>query len=118
MSDIKHMPSGANNSISGQSAALFVTEDDSLAALILHHDIKVRDFILLSFLSDQGPLAITQLARVIGIDPQEVILSVRRLTGKGLLLRDQTDANAATNEMVTLTGRGQDIASRICDQIS
>jgi DNA-binding MarR family transcriptional regulator len=117
MSDIKKMLSGADTSISGQSAALFVTEDESLAALILHHDIKVRDFILLSFLSDQGPMSILRLAGVIGIDPQEVTLSVKRLTGKGLLLRDPIDTNAATDEMVTLTGRGQDIASRICNQI-
>ena len=62
-----------DDSISGLSAAYFISKDDSLASLLLNHGIKVRDFILLSFLSDQGPLNIARLARIAGLEPEKTL---------------------------------------------
>jgi DNA-binding MarR family transcriptional regulator len=105
------------DSISGQSAANFVTQDDSLASLLLNHGITVRDFMLLSFLSDQGSLSVLQLARIVGIEPEKVFQSVKRLSAASLVLRDPKSTDTKTEIMVTLTGRGQQVANRISDQL-
>jgi DNA-binding MarR family transcriptional regulator len=107
-----------SDSISGQSAANFVTENDTLASLLLNHGITVRDFILLSFLSDQGSLSVLQLARVVDIEPETVFQSVKRLSAASLVLRDPNSTDTKTEIMVTLTGRGEQVASRISDQLA
>jgi hypothetical protein len=38
--------------------------------LLVSHGIRVRDFIMLSFLSDQGPMSVTQLSHAVSIDPE------------------------------------------------
>lgn len=60
-----------DDSIAGRSAAHFVTKDDSLASLLTNHGIRIRDFILLSFLSDQGPMSTWRLSRVVGLEPEK-----------------------------------------------
>jgi DNA-binding MarR family transcriptional regulator len=107
-----------SDSISGQSAANFITQNDSLASLLLNHGITVRDFILLSFLSDQGSLSVLQLARVVDIEPETVCQSLKRLSAASLVIRDPKSTDTKTEIMVTLTGRGQQIASRISDQLA
>lgn len=117
MNAVSRNNSNAEDSISGQSAELFVTKDDSLASLLLNHGIEVRDFILLSFLSDQGPMSTTQLSRAVGIEPKGVLQCLKRLSAAGLILRDPKPSGSDTETMVRLTGRGQDIASRISAQL-
>jgi len=106
-----------DDSISGMSAALFVTKDDSLASLLLGDGIKIRDFILLSFLSDQGPMSILRLARIVGIEPGSTRRSLRRLSAAGLVLREPATADDKFESIARLTGRGEDIARRISDQL-
>ena len=110
--------SGKNDdSISGMSAALFVTKDDSLASLLLNHDIKVRDFILLSFLSDQGPMSILRLSRVVGIEPEKTLNGLRRLSAVNLVLREPASTGEELESVARLTSRGEGIAGRISDQL-
>jgi len=106
-----------NNSISGLSAAHFITKDDSLASLLLNHGIQVRDFILLSFLSDQGPMTILRLARVVGIEPPKILDGVRRLSAANLLVREPSATDDTMDSIARLTTRGEDIALRISNQI-
>lgn len=106
-----------DNSISGASAALFFANDDSLASLLLNHGIKVRDFILLSFLSDQGPLSILRLARVVGIEPEMILRSLRRLSAANLVVREPMSTEDPFESVARLTTRGEDIAGRISEQI-
>lgn len=106
-----------NNSISGLSAAHFITKDDSLASLLLNHGIQVRDFILLSFLSDQGPMTMVKLARVVGIDPSQILQGVKRLSAANLLIREPSPTDDAVDSIAKLTTRGEEIAARISDQI-
>ncbi len=75
MTDDKRDDKTAGNSISGRSAALYFEQDPSLASVLVSHGIRVRDFIMLSFLSDQGPMSVTQLSHAVGIEPE--ILSLR-----------------------------------------
>ena len=104
-------------SIAGQSAANFIARDDSLAALLLHHGIKVRDFILLSFLSDQGPMSILRLSRVVGIEPAVALNSLKRLSAVNLVLREPVSVRDEYEAMAGLTTRGEDIAGRISAQL-
>jgi len=105
------------DSISGLSAAHFITSDDSLASLLLNHGIKVRDFILLSFLSDQGPMTISRLARVVGIEPEKTVRSLRRLSAANLLQREPASTHDDLQSVARLTGRGEHIARRISEQL-
>jgi len=105
-------------SIAGQSAAHYIAKDDSLAALLLNHGIKVRDFILLSFLSDQGPMSILRLSRAVGVEPNVTLLSLRRLSAANLVLRDPGPNEEEEYEAIArLTMRGEAIAQKIVSQI-
>ena len=104
-------------SISGMSAAHFISKDDSLASLLLNHGIKVRDFILLSFLSEQGSMSVARLARVAGIELQQTLRGLKRLSAANLVLREPTAKNDELESIARLTGRGKEIAGRITDQL-
>ena len=117
MNAVSRKNNRSDNSISGQSATLFITQDDSLASLLLNHGVTVRDFILLSFLANQGPMSVVQLARTVGIEPEEVLQSLKRLSALGLVLRDPKSTDTDTETIARLTGRGQDVAGRISDQL-
>jgi DNA-binding MarR family transcriptional regulator len=106
-----------DDSISGMSAELFATKDDSLASLLLNHGIKVRDFILLSFLSDQGPMSVIRLARVVGIEPDKTDEGLRRLSAVNLVLREPAASNEKLDSVARLTSRGEEIAGRISSQL-
>jgi DNA-binding MarR family transcriptional regulator len=100
-------------SISGRSAALFISNDASIARLLEQHGIKVRDFILMSFLSDQGALSVEQLARVLCIEPHDVLNSVERLATAGLVVRESATKGSGRMSMVRLTDRGQNVANSV-----
>ena len=104
------------DSIAGESAAHYIARDDSLAALLLNHGIKVRDFILLSFLSDQGPMNILRLARTVGIEPDAVLCSLKRLSSANLVLRDPGPTTERHEAVARLTARGEQIAQKILAQ--
>jgi len=104
-------------SISGRSAALYFSHDPSIAQLLVSHGIKVRDFILVSFLSDQGPMTVLQLARIVNIEPKELMRSIKRLAAASLLTRDPSSSDSYSESTVRLTSRGQETASRINDQL-
>jgi DNA-binding MarR family transcriptional regulator len=104
-------------SIAGQSAEHYVAMDDSLASLLLSHGIKVRDFILLSFLSDQGPMSVVRLSRAVGIDPKTALRSLRRLSSANLVLRDPAAKDDKYEAVARLTMRGEEIAQKIISQL-
>jgi len=106
-----------SNSISGQSAEHFITNDESLASLLVNHGILVRDFILLSFLSDQGPMSTLRLSRVIGIEPKNIQQGLKRLSAANLVLREPAPTNNKLDSIARLTSRGEDVARRISDQL-
>lgn len=114
---MKTRPKNKGNSISGMSAELFLSNDDSLSALVVSHGIKVRDFILLSFLSDQGPMSVSRLARVVGIDPQSTLRGLKRLSAANLVLRSPAEKSAELESIARLTSRGEETAARISNQI-
>lgn len=94
-----------------------MSNDDSLAALVVSHGIKVRDFILLSFLSDQGPMSVARLARVVDIDPQSTLRGLKRLSSANLVLRSPAEKSEEFESIARLTSRGEDTAARISNQL-
>ena len=105
------------DSISGRSAALYFSQDSSIAQLLLSHGIKIRDFILVSFLSDQGPMTTHQLARIVSIEPDDLMKSLKRLGAAGLVVREPISNDPDKESTARLTSRGEEIARRINDQL-
>jgi DNA-binding MarR family transcriptional regulator len=103
------------NSVSGRSAALFFENDPSLATLLSSHGIRVRDFIMLSFLADQGPMSVAQLSRAVGIEADILSTGMRRLSAAGLITRASNGHEA--DSLVELTPRGEDVSRRINNQL-
>ena len=106
-----------DDSIAGQSAAHFIAIDDSLASLLLNHGIRVRDFILLSFLSDQGPMSILRLSRAVGIEPKVALQSLKRLSSANLVLRNPALGTEKYESVARLTTRGEEVALKIVSQL-
>ena len=117
MNDDESKKDDAADSISGRSAALFFSKDSSIAQLLLSHGIKVRDFILVSFLSDQGPMTIHQLSRTVSIEPDDLMKSLKRLGAAGLIIREPNSTDPDTESTARLTSRGQEIARKINEQL-
>ena len=91
--------------------------DDSLASLLLNHGIKIRDFILLSFLADQGPMSVLRLSRVVDITPDDTLNSLKRLSAVSLVLREPAPNDELLESISRLTTRGEEIAEKIGSQI-
>jgi DNA-binding MarR family transcriptional regulator len=117
MTDDEREDMNAGESISGRSAALYFEHDPALASLLAPHEIRVRDFIMLSFLSDQGPMSSTQLSHAVSIEPGKLMNGMKRLSDAGLIVGDQISICDDTRSALKLTARGQDVAKRIDDQL-
>ena len=117
MNDDINTRNSSADSISGGSAALYFSRDPSIAQLLVSYGVTVRDFILVSFLSDQGPLSVNQLARIVCIKPRDLQESVTRLAVAGLINRDLVSDDTGSSSTIRLTSHGQDIASRIEKQL-
>ena len=105
------------DSISGRSAEHFITKDESLTSLLISHGIQVRDFIVLSFLSDQGPLSIARLSRTLGIEPRKIQRGLERLSAANLVIREPSSTDDKFDSIARLTSRGEDVARRVNDQL-
>jgi len=105
------------DSISGRSAEHFISNDESLASLLISHGIQVRDFIVLSFLSDQGPMSVARLSRTLGIEPRKILRGVERLSAANLLIREPSSNEDKFESIAKLTSRGEDVAKRVSDQL-
>ena len=104
-------------SVADCPAALFISEDPSLASTLISHGIRVRDFLLLSLLADQGPMSIAQLSRSLRIEPERVANSLKLLADAGFLTRQPVDVSAPYSCIAQLTTKGQGIAGRMDEQL-
>lgn len=112
----QEMPDGYGNgddgiSISGEASALVTSGSPSLAGVLAKLNLEVRDFIVLSFVADQGPIAESKLARMIGIDLQTVNKSVALLASAGLIQAD------GAIERLRVTEAGGELAQEMLQQI-
>ena len=117
MADDEYEDEKGGDSISGRSAALYFEHDPALASLLLSHGLRVRDFIVLSFLSDQGPMSIAQLSHAISIEPDRLISGMKRLSDAELIVWDPKSVADDADSIVELTTRGKRVAKRIDEQL-
>lgn len=80
-------------SIAEETVEHYKQVTDSLAGLIEKSDISLRDFVLLSFSCDQGPMEVGQLASVLTLDRKSTLESIARLERKGLVQQRTSIAN-------------------------
>ena len=103
------------DTINGTAGSLVFSADLVQASLLDNYGLKVREFIVLSFLSDEGPMDVGQLARVVNIDTQHMVRSVERLAEAGLVMRPSS-AGYSEDSFVILSGEGSEVASLINEQ--
>jgi predicted transcriptional regulator len=98
-------------SISSEASALVTSGNQSLAEVLAEWNMEVRDFIILSFVADQGPIASRNLARMIGIDLQMANQSVALLASAGFIEAD------GTLDRLRVTKTGERLAQEMLQQI-
>ncbi len=91
-------------SLSGQAIALAVSDNDSLAAALAESGMKMRDFIVLSFVSDQGSITTSHIGRLVGLDMPTTMSCIGRLTEAGLVYSDLSVAEEGRHVVTTETG--------------
>lgn len=109
---------GQSISICEEALKKFGESDDSLAEVMHEHDISVRDFMLLSLVTDQDCFDIEQLGRALGLAKDEVKRSVARLSSAALLCPDPDIQDGTLDERVCASKAGKSFARRILAMIS
>ena len=104
--------SNARTSITEETVAQYLKVGDSLAGLIAEHDLHVRDFVLLSFVCDQGPMDIVQLVDVLGLGRSSTLGCIERLEKTGLI-RQQTGSNDSESLLISATALGMAALNKI-----
>lgn len=102
---------GDGISISGEASALVTSGNASLAGVLAEWDMEVRDFIVLSFIADQGPIGCRSLGRMIGIDLQTTNKSVALLANAGFV------EASGTLDRLRVTSAGERLAQEMLQQI-
>lgn len=115
MSDDNPKSDDENISLSGRAIALAIAEYDSLGAILQESGMEMREFIVLSFVSDQGPINVVRLAKLIGIDLDTTSRCIGRLINAGLLVGDVLAV--ATESDVVATDLGNLVAEKILSQL-
>jgi len=91
--------------------------DNSLAELIRQASIEVRDFMLLSFVSDQGRLCSGQISQAFGFEPDETRSAIERLLKAQLIELDGFADNNREDQCIRPTDNGRKVCQRILDDV-
>ena len=106
---------GAEDTLAGTAGSVVFSTDLMQASLLENYGLEVRDFIVLSFLADRGPMDVMQLSRLIDVDRNEITTSVERLADAGLVMRP-AGARHTEQSYVILSSEGSEVASLISEQ--
>lgn len=87
--------------------------DDSLAELIRQASIEVRDFMLLSFVCDQGSMSVEQINRALGISPESTRHCVDRLIQAQLVYYNNVEGELDGDRFVSPTATGKQVTRGI-----
>lgn len=102
-------------SICEEALERFTNSDDSLAGLIEAHSIEVRDFMILSFVCDQGELGIDQLTSALGISRESAHDCIERLVGAHLAVHRRVASVTDPKDSLSPTPSGRTVTRRILD---
>jgi len=87
--------------------------DDSLAELIRDSHIQVRDFIILSFVCDQGGLSTEQIAQILGTTPTETRACIDRLLDSNMIRYTDGHDKSEGDQPICVTPTGRLVAMRV-----
>ena len=89
--------------------------DDSLTELIHKNCIEVRDFVILSFVCDQGALSTEQISQILGLSMEKTRFCIERLIDADLIqYKDKNDDEEANGDHpISLTDTGRMVTLRV-----
>jgi len=87
--------------------------DDSLAELIRENHVQVRDFIILSFVWDQGGLSTEQITQILGTTLTETRACIDRLLDSNLVQYIDGHDQSDPSHQIRLTHAGRLVALRV-----
>ena len=106
MENSKSSLTDLSSSITEETVEEYLKVGDSLAGLIAKNGLQVRDFVLLSFVCDQGSMDIARLVNALGLGRSSTLNCINRLEKTGLI-GQQTgpDDNESLLISATVLGR-------------
>ena len=89
--------------------------DDSLTELIHKNCIEVRDFVILSFVFDQGELSTDQISQILGLSKEKTRFCIERLIDADLIkYKDHNGDDDVNGEHpICLTDTGKMVTLRV-----
>ena len=100
------------SSITEETVKQYLKVGDSLAGQIAKHGLRVRDFVLLSFVCDQGSMDIAQLVIALGLGQSSTLSCIDRL-GKTGLIRQQTGPDDNDSLLISATTLGRSVVQKL-----
>lgn len=91
----------------------FRNADDTLAGLIEGNHIEVRDFIILSFVCDQGTMTIDLIVSALGLSRESAMSCVERLRNMDFVTFNINEATGKIQDGVSATPYGKTVTQRI-----
>lgn len=85
MANSKSALTDLRSSITEETVEEYLKVGDSLAGLIAKNGLQVRDFVLLSFVCDQGSMDIARLVDALGLGRSSTLNCINRLEKTGLI---------------------------------
>jgi DNA-binding MarR family transcriptional regulator len=109
----KRLPGELTPSICEAAFEEYTQLDDSLAKLIKKNCLDVRDFIILSFVGDQGNLSAEQIAKILGLSLERTGFCIERLIEANLIRFEDGVKDADGEHQIRLTATGRLVTSRV-----
>lgn len=110
-------PARASRSICEDALEGFRVAEDTFAGLIESNHIEVRDFMILSFVCDQGAMSIDRIKSALGLSTEMTMHCLSRLLTVELVQFNIDVEAGLTSGVVYPTGLGQSVARRIHDAV-
>lgn len=100
-------------SICEEALQSLLDTDPTLARKIEATGVKVRDFMILSFVCDQDEMRVFQLMKMLGLGRETICACTERLAAAGLLIIERDHENTANNLSYRPTVDGRLVAKKI-----
>lgn len=87
--------------------------DDTLAGLIERNHIEVRDFMILSFVCDQGSMTVDRIESALGLSRESILSCVERLKNIELVIVDVDECSGEISGDISPSMIGKAISQKI-----
>ncbi len=87
--------------------------DDTLAGLIERNHIEVRDFMILSFVCDQGSMSVDRIKSALGLSRESILSCVERLKNIELVIFEVDESSGKVKGDISPSMIGKAISQKI-----